>query len=289
MIKKAIIPAAGLGTRMLPATKAIPKELLTVVDKPVIQYVVEEAIASGITEILIVISKNKTSLAHHFAEDFPNQEFYASKGKDEVLRQLKSIAGGCKIEYIEQQELNGLGDAIYHGKVFVGSDPFAVLLGDTICQAEGEEPVLGQLINCYNRFEASVTGIEQVPMEKVSRYGIMGGELVQKGVHKVSQWVEKPSLETAPSQLAIASRYVFTPGIFQSLENIEKGLNNELQLTDAMKLLLVTEDMYGLEIRGQRFDVGNPLDFIKTNIHFGLKSAEFGDELGDWLAAKMKG
>lgn len=288
MIRKAIIPAAGLGTRMLPATKAVPKELLTVVDRPVIQYVVEEAIESGITDILIVISKNKTALQDHFASDFPNEAFYASKGKTEVLEKLKAIGGDCRIEYVEQEELKGLGDAINHGKAFVGDEPFAVLLGDTISESEDTSPILGQLINCYNRFEASVTAIEQVPAEKVNRYGVMGGELVEKGVYQVNQWIEKPSPETAPSQLAIASRYVFTPGIFQSLERIEKGLNNELQLTDAMKLLLASEKMYGLEIRGQRFDVGNPLDFIKTNIHFGLKNPAFAKDLRDWLAETLR-
>lgn len=288
MIRKAIIPAAGLGTRMLPATKAVPKELLTVVDKPVIQYVVEEAIESGITDILIIISKNKTALQDHFASNFPNEAFYASKGKVEVIAKLKGIGSGCKIEYIEQEELSGLGDAINHGKAFVGNEPFAVLLGDTISESEDASPILRQLIDCYNRFEASVTAIEQVAAEKVNRYGIMGGKLVEKGVYQVNEWIEKPSPETAPSQLAIASRYVFTPGVFQSLEQIEKGLNNELQLTDAMRLLLASEKMYGLEIRGQRFDVGNPLDFIKTNIHFGLENPAFAKDLRDWLAETLR-
>lgn len=289
MIRKAIIPAAGLGTRMLPATKAVPKELLTVVNKPVIQYVVEEAIASGITDILMVISKNKTALQDHFAKEFPNEAFYASKGKTEVLEKLKAIGGDCNIQYIEQEKLNGLGDAIYHGKAFVGDEPFAVLLGDTISESETDRPILGQLIDCYSRLEASVTAIEQVPIENVGRYGIMGGEAIEKGIYKVNQWVEKPAPDLAPSQLAIASRYVFTPAIFHSLDNIEKGLNNELQLTDAMRLLLATETMYGLEINGQRFDVGNPLDFIKTNIHFGMKDKGFGDELRAWLAGMGRG
>lgn len=288
MIRKAIIPAAGLGTRMLPATKAIPKELLTIVNKPVIQYVVEEAISSGITEILIVISKNKTALQDHFAEGFPNEAFYAEKGRNDVLEKLKAIGGECKIKYIEQQELNGLGDAIYHGKSFVDHEPFAVLLGDTICESDQTNPVLGQLISCYNHLKSSITAIEEVPITHVSRYGIMGGEAIKKGLYKVNQWVEKPAPELAPSQLAIASRYVFTPAIFHSLENIEKGLNNELQLTDAMRMLLETENMYGLEVEGKRFDVGNPLDFIKTNIHFGMNDAVFGKELSAWLAARLK-
>ncbi|NVK83583.1 MAG: UTP--glucose-1-phosphate uridylyltransferase GalU [Cytophagia bacterium] len=288
MIRKAIIPAAGLGTRMLPATKAIPKELLTIVNKPVIQYVVEEAIESGITEILIVISRNKTALQDHFAKSFPNEDFYEQKGKTEVLNALKGISGDCEIEYIEQHELNGLGDAIHHGKEFAGTEPFAVLLGDTICESDTALPILAQLIDCYNRFGSSVTAIEQVPLENVSRYGIMGGEQVGKGIFQVNEWVEKPQPEVAPSQLAIASRYVFTAPIFDALEKIGRGVNNELQLTDAMKLLLNTEAMYGLQIAGRRFDVGNPQDFIKTNIHFGLKHHEFGEEFRRWLEEVIK-
>jgi len=283
MISKAIIPAAGLGTRMLPATKAIPKELLTIVNKPVIQYVVEEAIESGISEILIVISRNKTALQDHFASSFPNEDFYAQKGKNEVLQQLKGISRDCQIEYIEQYELNGLGDAIHHGKAFADNDPFAVLLGDTICESDSSQPILAQLLKCHQKFGASVTAIEKVPLENVSRYGIMGGKLVENGIYAVNEWVEKPQPEVAPSQLAIASRYVFTPAIFEALEQIGRGVNNELQLTDAMKLLLNTETMYGLQIKGRRFDVGNPQDFIKTNIHFGLKHQEFGEEFRKWL------
>jgi UTP--glucose-1-phosphate uridylyltransferase len=286
MIRKAIIPAAGLGTRMLPATKAVPKELLTIVDKPVIQYVVEEAIASGITDILIVTSKAKGALQNHFAKEFPNEEFYKQKGKMETLEKLKSISGECTIEYIEQEDLNGLGDAINLGKAFVGNEPFAVLLGDTICESVQGKPVLSQLLEAYHRFRASVTAIEEVPIDRVIRYGIMGGEIVENNIYKVNHWVEKPTPELAPSRLAIASRYIFTPGIFACLENTGKGFNNEVQLTDAMKRLLLTEAMYGLEFKGKRFDVGNPLDFIKTNIHFGLKDTKIAKELKAWLKSK---
>lgn len=283
MIRKAIIPAAGLGTRMLPATKAVPKELLTVVNKPVIQYVVEEAIDSGITEILIVISRNKTVLKDHFAREFPNEDFFLKKGKNDIREALRSIGRECEIAYIEQKELNGLGDAVYYGKDFAGDEPFAVLLGDTICQSQNSDPILKQLMQVASRFESSVTAIEQVPMEKVSRYGIMGGEAIEEGLYEVNQWVEKPTPELAPSQLAIASRYVFTPTVFRALEEVEKGLNNELQLTDAMRLLLTRENMYGVKVQGRRFDVGNPVDFIKTNLHFGLNNPSFRSELRSWL------
>lgn len=286
MLRKAIIPAAGLGTRMLPATKAVPKEMLTIVDKPVIQYVVEEAIQSGIDHILIITSKGKDSMRDHFSRDFPNADFYREKGKTEVLEKLETIHGDCKIEFMEQSDLNGLGGAIYLGKDFAGDEPFAVLLGDTICDFEEENPVLGQLIDVYNQFESSVTAIEEVPVEYVSRYGIMGGKALTDGIYKVDQWVEKPERHLAPSRLAIAARYVFTPAIFQCLENTGKGLNNELQITDAMQSLLNTEDMHGLQFKGRRFDVGNPLGFIKTNLHFGLREEKTGEELRDWLTTK---
>jgi len=278
MVKKAIIPAAGLGTRMLPATKSVPKEMLTIVDKPVIQYVVEEAIESGITEILIITSRGKDSMRDHFAKDFINADYYRAKGKTEVLQSLEGIGAGCRIEFLEQTDLNGLGGAIYLGKEFVGDDPFAVLLGDTICDFESGKPVLGQLIDVYNQYKNAVTAIEEVPLDKVSRYGIMGGASLSEGLYKVKQWVEKPQPDQAPSRLAIAARYVFTPTIFQCLETTGKGLNNELQVTDAMQALLTLEDMYGLQFQGQRFDVGNPLGFIKTNLHFGQKHAAFGNE-----------
>ncbi|MCE7992376.1 MAG: UTP--glucose-1-phosphate uridylyltransferase [Roseivirga sp.] len=288
MVRKAIIPAAGLGTRMLPATKAVPKEMLTIVDKPVIQYVVEEAIDSGIAHILVITSKGKNSMRDHFSKDFPNAAYYREKGKTEVLERLETI-GHCKIEFIEQSDLNGLGGAIYLGKDFIGDEPFAVLLGDTICDFEDRNPVLGQLIDVYNQFKSSVTAIEEVPADYVNRYGIMGGDALSDGIYKVSQWVEKPEPELAPSRLAIAARYVFTPAIFQCLEKTTKGRNNELQVTDAMHNLLNAEDMYGLQFKGTRFDVGNPLGFIKTNLHFGLKEAKMGEELRDWLGNETPG
>lgn len=289
MVKKAIIPAAGLGTRMLPATKSVPKEMLTIVDKPVIQYVVEEAIDSGINHILIITSRGKDSMKDHLSSDFINAGYYEAKGKADTLQSLKNIGAGCQIDFLEQADLNGLGGAIYLGKDFVANDPFAVLLGDTIFDYESGNPVLGQLIKAHQEFKSSVTGIEEVPLEKVSRYGIMGGDSVSEGLYKVNQWVEKPQPHLAPSRLAIAARYVFTPAIFSILESTGKGLNAELQITDAMHSLLAREDMYGLKVQGQRFDVGNPLGFIQTNLHFGLKKAELGIELERTLSQKKAG
>ena len=281
MVKKAIIPAAGLGTRMLPATKSVPKEMLTIVDKPVIQYVVEEAIASGITEILIITSRGKDAMRDHFSSDFINADYYRAKGKTDTLQSLKNIGAGCGIDFLEQSDLNGLGGAIYLGKEFAGNDPFAVLLGDTIFDYEIGNPVLAQLIKAHNKFESSVTAIEEVPLDKVSRYGIMDGDTVSEGLYKVNQWVEKSQPDLAPSRLVIAARYVFTPTIFSLLETTAKGVNSEIQITDAMHALLSKEEMYGLQIQGQRFDVGNPLGFIQTNLHFGQKR--------DVLAKALKG
>ena len=289
MVKKAIIPAAGLGTRMLPATKSVPKEMLTIVDKPVIQYVVEEAIESGITEILIITSRGKDSMRDHLSPDFINADYYEAKGKKDTLQSLKSIGSGCRIEFLEQTELSGLGAAVYLGKDFVGDDPFAVLLGDTIFDFDTGNPVLAQLIKTYKQFSGSVTAIEKVPLERVSRYGIMDGSLVSDDLYKVNQWVEKPQPDQAPSQLAIAARYVFTPTIFDCLEHTEKGLNAEVQITDAMHSLLAREDMYGLQVQGQRFDIGNPLGFIQTNLHFGIKHADIGNDLEKILGSNKAG
>lgn len=290
MVKKAIIPAAGLGTRMLPATKSMPKEMLTIVDKPVIQYVVEEAIESGITHILIITSRGKDTMRDHLGSDFINAGYYQAKGKTEVLKSLKNIGAGCQIEFIEQTDLNGLGGAIYLGKDFVANDPFAVLLGDTIFDFDTGDPVLGQLIKAFHQFKVSVTAIEEVTQDKVSRYGIMDGNRVSEGLYKVNNWVEKPLPDQAPSRLAIAARYVFTPAIFRCLETTARGLNAEIQITDAMQSLLAKEDMYGLQFQGKRFDIGNPLGFIQTNLHFGLKHTDLGEALERMLSdRRLKG
>ncbi|MDW3196902.1 MAG: UTP--glucose-1-phosphate uridylyltransferase GalU [Cytophagales bacterium] len=275
-VKKAIIPAAGLGTRMLPATKSVPKEMLTIVDRPVIQYIVEEAIASGISEILMAISKGKKAIQDHFASDFPNAPYYEQKGKHEVLEKLRGLAGDCEITFVEQEELKGLGDAVYCGKEFAGNDPFAVLLGDAICQSATDRPVLGQLIDVFDQQQSSVVAVQEVPLEKVSRYGIMDGTLIDEGTYRVNQWVEKPSVKAAPSRLAIAARYVFTPEIFHCLENTTVGYGNEIQLTDAMHQLLETQESYAVKFQGTRFDVGNPLDFVKANLHFVSRHEEYG-------------
>jgi len=283
-VKKAIIPAAGFGTRLLPATKSQPKEMIPIVDKPVIQYVIEEAVASGITDILMVIGKGKRAIEEHFDHNFELEYNLAQKGKKEELEMIKRISDMANIHFVWQKELNGLGDAVRYGRLHVGNEPFAVLLGDTILDSNTEKPVMRQIMEVYERHQASVVALEEVPRSLTHRYGVMGGVAVDaNGLYKVDQWIEKPRPEEAPSNLVIAGRYVFTPEIFDLLEVIPTGVNNEIQLTDAMRLLLKTQDMYGLHFDGKRFDVGNKLDFIKTNLLFGLKREEFQEPLKQWL------
>ena len=244
-VKKAVIPAAGYGTRFLPATKAQPKEMLTIVDTPVIQYVVEEAVASGITDILIIISRGKRALEDHFDRSFELEADLEAKGKLEELEMVRRIADLADIHYVRQKTMNGLGDAILHARQHVGDEPFAVLLGDTLMQPMNGVPVTRQLLDVFDRFGESIVALEEVPREKVSRYGIVSGSVVEDGVMLVGDFVEKPKPEEAPSNLAIASRYVFTPEIFGHLSKVKPGKNGEIQLTDAMKMQLSGRAMYG--------------------------------------------
>lgn len=284
-VKKAIIPAAGYGTRLLPATKSQPKEMIPIVDKPVIQYVIEEAVASGITDILMVIGKGKRAIEEHFDRNFELEYQLKQTGKRKELEEIRRITDMANIHFVWQKELNGLGDAIRYGRLHVGNEPFAVLLGDTILKTENGTPVTRQLIDAFEEKQASVIALEQVPRHLVYRYGVMGGrQLPGSNLHQVSEWIEKPRPENAPSELVIAGRYVFTPEIFDCLEVIPTGVNNEIQLTDAMKLLLNEQDMFGLHFKGKRYDVGNKLEFIKTNLIFGLDHPQFGQKLQDWVA-----
>lgn len=289
-VKKAIIPAAGFGTRLLPATKSQPKEMIPIVDKPVIQYVIEEAVESGITDILMVIGKGKRAIEEHFDHNFELEYNLAQKGKQKQLEMIKRISDMANIHFVWQKELNGLGDAVRYGRLHVGNEPFAVLLGDTILDSNTDKPVMRQIMEVYERYQASVIALEEVPRSLTHRYGVMGGSAMDSpGLYKVDQWIEKPRPEEAPSNLVIAGRYVFTPEIFDFLEVIPTGVNNEIQLTDAMLLLLKTQDMYGLHFDGKRFDVGNKLDFIKTNLLFGLKRKEFKEPLREWLEGLVSG
>ena len=286
-ITKAVIPAAGFGTRFLPFTRAVPKEMIPLVDKPVIQYVVEEAAAAGITDILIVVSAGKEAIQEHFIPAGPLEARLAEKDKTAELEQLKAIDRLARIHYVYQQELNGLGDAVAQAAGFVGNDPFAVLLGDTVLDSQ-VKPVTAQLCDAFARVQSPVVALEEVPAEKVSRYGIAGLAESDGALHRLATLVEKPSPETAPSRLAIASRYVFTPDIFAELEHTPRGKGGEIQLTDAMKSLLAKRPMYGLQFDGKRYDIGNKLEFLKSTVEFGLRRPEFRDAFAAYLREIVK-
>ncbi|WP_294506570.1 UTP--glucose-1-phosphate uridylyltransferase GalU [uncultured Victivallis sp.] len=282
-VRKAVIPAAGFGTRFLPFTKAVPKELVPLVDKPVIQYVVEEAVAAGIDRILIVTSSGKNAIQEHFNRSGDLERRLEETGKTALLAELRAISGLADIHYIYQQELNGLGDAVLCAKSFVGDDPFAVLLGDTVLDSSTEVTVTGQLVAAFGEVDSPVTALEPVPMERVSRYGVMDGIEVGEGLYKVRDWVEKPAPEEAPGNLAIASRYVFTPDIFDFLGRTPRGKGNEIQLTDAMRLMLAERPMYGLRIAGKRYDLGSKLGFLTGTVEFGLRRPEFREAFAAFL------
>jgi len=273
MISKAIIPAAGLGTRFLPATKAQPKEMLPIIDTPAIQYVVQECVDSGIEDILIISGKGKRSIEDHFDRN-PELESKIQEKEDEVLyTQLRHIEDMANIHFIRQKELNGLGDAIYHARFHCGKDPFAVLLGDTII--DSVIPVTQQLIDTYEQYRQTIIAVETVPRDKVSRYGIAGGNKISDRLMQLDELIEKPEVDKAPSNLAIAGRYILTPEIFDALEKTPRGKGNEIQLTDALRLLLKRNNIIALTIEGKRYDIGNKMDFLKTTVEFALKRKEF--------------
>jgi UTP--glucose-1-phosphate uridylyltransferase len=280
-IRKAVIPAAGFGTRFLPASKSQPKEMLPIVDTPVIQYVVEEAVASGITDILMVIAKGKRAIEEHFDRNFELETELAEKNKTAELEAVRAISNLANIHFVWQKELKGLGDAILCARDHVGDEPFAVLLGDTL--VESSSPVTRQLIRAYERYQESVVALEEVDPAKVGRYGIVSGKTIAENIVLVEDFVEKPSVEEAPSNLAIAGRYVLTPEIFETLGRTVPGKNNEIQLTDAMRSLVASRAMYGLRFAGRRYDIGNKLDFVKTNIAYALQREDLKADLQDYL------
>ncbi|MFP6876122.1 MAG: UTP--glucose-1-phosphate uridylyltransferase GalU [Roseibacillus sp.] len=283
-VTKAVIPAAGFGTRFLPATKSQPKEMLPIVDTPTIQYVVEECVRSGITDILMVIGRSKRAIEEHFYRATELELELKEKGKTELLEKIRYISDMASIHFVWQKELNGLGDAVSYGRSFVGKEPFALLLGDTLLGSDdAERPILRQMLDIYEEKGESVIALEEVEPHKVSRYGIAGGKSKGNGVIEIDQLVEKPEIDEAPSNLAIAGRYVFHPAIFDYIAKTEPGKNGEIQLTDAMVPMLADRGMYGLRFAGKRYDIGNKLDFIKTNIEFGLKREDIGEELAEYL------
>jgi UTP--glucose-1-phosphate uridylyltransferase len=287
MIKKAIIPAAGLGTRFLPATKAQPKEMLPIIDTPVIQYVVQEAIDSGIEDILIISGKGKRAIEDHFDRSFDLENQLLEKHDEKMYNEIRRISEMANIHYIRQKELNGLGDAIYYARQHTGNEPFAILLGDTVI--DSLVPVTQQLIDVFEQYKQSIIGVEMIPNEKISRYGVIGGNKINDRITEVNQLVEKPSKKEAPSNLAIASRYILTPEIYKAIERTKSGLNNEVQLTDALRILLERESIYSYRYEGKRYDIGNKIDYIKTIIEFGLKHKEYKSDLMKFLKDKVKG
>jgi UTP--glucose-1-phosphate uridylyltransferase len=286
MIKKAVIPAAGLGTRFLPATKAQPKEMLPIIDTPTIQYVVQECVESGIDDILIISGKGKRSIEDHFDRNYELESRIQEREDEALYTQLRHIESMANIHFIRQKELNGLGDAIYHARFHCGNEPFAVLLGDTI--VDSVIPVTQQLIDSYEQYGQTVISVETVPWEKVSRYGIVGGSNLSDRVLQISELIEKPDRDQAPSNLAIAGRYILTPEIFRALEKTPRGKGNEIQLTDALRILLKEEGMIANIVEGKRYDIGNKMDFLKTTVEFALKRKEFAAGFEQFLRETIR-
>ena len=280
-VKKAIIPAAGLGTRFLPATKAQPKEMLPIVDKPTIQYIIEEAVAAGIEEILIITGRNKRSIEDHFDKSVELEYQLQQNGKDEILKMVQNISNMANIYYIRQKEPKGLGHAISCAKTFVGNEPFAVMLGDDV--VDSEVPCLKQLIECYSKYETSIIGVQEVPESEVSKYGIVNGISVEDRVYKVKDVIEKPKASEAPSNIAILGRYIITPRIFGILENTKPGKGGEIQLTDALKTLISEEDMYAYKFKGRRYDVGDKEGFLEATVEYALKRDELKETFMKYL------
>ena len=280
-IKKAIIPAAGLGTRFLPATKAMPKEMLPILDKPTIQYIVEEAARAGIEDILIVTGKHKRAIEDHFDIQKELETTLYEKGKLELLDKVQYSTELANIFYVRQKEQKGLGHAIYTAKLFIGNEPFAVLLGDDI--VESGNPAIKQLMEQYEATGKSVIGVQKVPETETHRYGIIEPKLQDERLYEVNRFVEKPEQGTAPSNLAIMGRYVLSPKIFDYLETQTEGSGGEIQLTDAIERLNKDDKVYAYDFEGQRYDVGEKIGFVKTTIEYALKDKEMRDEIIRYL------
>lgn len=279
-LKKAVFPAAGFGTRFLPATKAIPKEMLPLVDKPLIQYGVEEAKASGLSEIVIVTGMGKTAIEDHFDTSFELEKLLQERGKNELLRMIENVSGLVHFAYTRQKKPLGLGHAISITVNLINNEPFAVFLGDDII--DSKVPVMKQMIEVNRKFGTSVLAVQKVPKSQAHMYGVIKGQKVAPGIYKVLDLVEKPK-SNPPSNLAIIGRYILTPGIFPALEETRPGKGGEIQLTDALKILLRSQDIYALEFEGTRYDAGDKLGFLKANISLALKRPELKGDLRKFL------
>ena len=280
MIKKAVIPAAGLGTRFLPATKAQPKEMLPIIDKPIIQFVVEEAIASGINDILIITGRGKRAIENHFDFSFELEEYLRSKGKHDLLKKVKDISNLVDIHYIRQKEPKGLGDAIYYARKHI-DEPFAVLLGDDIIKSE--IPCTKQLIDVHAKYKASVIAVEEIPKEKTSIYGIIKGKLIDESLYLIEDLVEKPKPRDAPSNIGTTGRYILTPEIFDCIKDTPLGIGNEIQLTDALRILNNKQRIYAYKFKGKRYDAGDKFGYIKATIDFALEREDLKEEIEKYL------
>ena len=290
-VRKAVIPAAGLGTRFLPATKAQPKEMLPIVDKPTLQFIIEEAVDSGIEEILIITGRNKTSIENHFDKSVELELELEKKGKTDLLEKVRKISNMADIHYIRQKEPLGLGHAIYCAKSFIGNEPFAVLLGDDIIH--NGKPCLKQMIEVYNEYKTTILGVQEVPKKDVSKYGIVDGKHIENRVYKVKDLVEKPAIEDAPSNIAILGRYIINPTIFKILEHTKPGKGGEIQLTDALRVLAQREAMYAYNFEGRRYDVGDKQGFLEATVEYALRREDLREEflkyLVDIVAKETKG
>lgn len=280
-VRKAIIPAAGLGTRFLPATKAQPKEMLPIVDKPTIQYIIEEAVEAGIQDIIIVTGRNKRSIEDHFDRSIELELELEKNQKTEILEMVKGISEMANIHYIRQKEPRGLGHAILAAQHFIGDEPFAVLLGDDVVISK--QPCLGQMLDVFREYQTSILGVQTVPHEVVDKYGIIAGKQVDDRVYKVQDMVEKPAQDEAPSNIAVLGRYIITSEIFKFLETQDAGKGGEIQLTDALKRLAKEQAMYAYDFKGHRYDVGTKTGFIQANIEFALRNEELRQEMTEYL------
>lgn len=284
-ITKAVIPAAGLGTRFLPATKAQPKEMLPIVDKPTIQYIVEEAVASGITDILIITGRNKRAIEDHFDRSIELEMELEQKGKTALLEQVRQISDLVDVQYVRQKTPRGLGHAILCAKNFVGNEPFAVLLGDDIVDAQ--VPCLKQLIEQYDHYNGTILGVQKVSQENVNKYGIVKGKALDERLYMVEDLVEKPSVEAAPSNVAILGRYIITPEIFPLLETTSPGAGGEIQLTDALKALAKNKQVWAYEFSGRRYDVGDKLGFLEATVEMALKRDDLKEDFLAYLKKQL--
>jgi len=285
ILTKAVIPVAGFGTRMLPAAKAVPKELLPILNKPTIQYVLEEAAAAGLDSALLITAKDKRAIEDHFDRTPELEQRLKAGGKEALLASVIALAAKVKIHAVRQPEQRGLGDAVNQARRFVGSEPFMCLLGDTVFS--GDITPAAQLAEAYRKLGTAVIGLEEVPVEKVDRYGIVGGEPAGEGLIRIHTLVEKPRPEAAPSRLAIAARYILTPEIFACLDATAPGKGGEIQLTDALKLLLKQQPIHGVVLRAKRHDIGNLVDWLKTNLLFASRDPALWKQLAPMLKSLM--